>query len=237
MLFFHSPPLSFDACPVCGGTEFDFHPVLGTELIAAWRLSAEEVDYINRQQGHLCLACHANLRARTLAAALTEHFGFSGTLKAFCASRRARTLRLLELNEAGALSPWLSPLRRHTLARYPEVDMQALPYSDGSWDVVLHSDVLEHVADPLLALQECRRVLALGGVLLYTIPIVHGRLSLSRQGLPPSYHGTPGMEQADMLVHTEYGADFWLQPVVAGFRKVGLFTLGGPEAIAVVCKK
>ncbi len=237
MLFFRSPPPSPDACPVCGGTEFDLRPVLGTELIAAWQLSSEEAGYINRQQGHLCLACRANLRARTLAAALTEHFGFSGTLKAFCASRRARALRLLELNEAGALSPWLSTLRRHTLARYPEVDMQALPYTDGRWDVVLHSDVLEHVADPLLALRECRRVLAPGGVLLYTIPIVHGRLSHGRQGLSPSYHGAPGGEQADMLVHTEYGADFWLQPVAAGFRKIGLFTLGGPEAIAVVCEK
>lgn len=39
------------------------------------------------------------------------------------------------------------------------------------------------------------------------------------------------------LVHTDYDADFWLQPMTAGFRKIRLFILGGPEAIAVVCGK
>lgn len=226
------------SCPVCGGMEFEQRPVLGEALISAWQLSPDEAAYIDQQQGHLCLACQSNLRSRTLAAALMNHFSFVGTLRDFCAtSRYARSLRLLELNEAGHLSPWLASLCRHTLARYPDVDMQSLPYADASWEVVLHSDVLEHVADPLRGLQECRRVLAPGGVLLYTIPIVHGRLSRSRQSLPHSYHGAPGQVQTDWQVHTEYGADFWLQPMSVGFRKISLFTLGGPEAVAVVCEK
>lgn len=218
--------------------EFTQLSVLGEELIATWQLAPDEVTYIDRQQGHLCLACQSSLRCRTLAAALLDHFDFAGTLQDFCTSfRRTRSLRLLELNEAGRLSPCLALLRGHVLACYPAVDMQALPYADASWGVVLHSDVLEHVADPLLGLRECHRVLKPGGVLLYTIPIVHGRLSCTRRGLQPSHHGAPGKTQADWLVHTEYGADFWLQPMAAGFGKVDLFSLGGPEAVAVVCKK
>lgn len=227
-----------NSCAVCGGTEFEQRSVLGEELIGSWQLAPDEVAYVDRQQGHLCLDCQSNLRSRTLAAALLNHFHFTGTLRDFCAtSRRSRSLCLLELNEAGSLSPWLALLRGHTLARYPEVDMQALPYDDASWDVVLHSDVLEHVANPVPGLRECHRVLVPGGVLLYTIPIVHGRLSRTRQGLPSSYHGAPGKTQTDWLVHTEYGADFWLQPMAAGFGKISLFTLGGPEAVTVVCEK
>lgn len=237
-LFFRSLSRPVGGCPVCGGMEFEQRPVLGEELITSWQLAPDEAAYIDRQQGHLCLACQSNLRSRTLAAALLDHFGFVGTLRDFCVtSRRFRSPRLLELNEAGGLSLWLASLRRHTLACYPEVDMQALPYADASWEVVLHSDVLEHVADPLLALRECHRILVPGGVLIYTIPIVHGRLSRTRQDMPPSYHGAPGQTQEDWLVHTEYGADFWLQPMAAGFGKISLFTLGGPEAVAVVCEK
>ena len=49
----------------------------------------------------------------------------------------------------------------------PQVDdvgaVEALPYPDGSFDVVLCTQVLEHVADPRRAVAEIARVLAPGG--------------------------------------------------------------------------
>lgn len=223
---------------MCGGTTFEQQKVLWEELIADWQMTIDEVAYIDRQQGHTCIACQSNLRSRTLAAALLDHLGFPGNLQELCTtSRQTRSLRLLELNEAGNLSSWLTHFRRHTLARYPEVDMQNLPYRSESWEIVLHSDVLEHVPNPLLGLRECHRVLVSGGVLIYTIPILYGRLSRTRQGLPTSYHGAPGKSQQDWMVQTEYGADFWLQPIEAGFKKVGLYTMDSPESLALVCEK
>lgn len=211
--------------------------VLGKELVSAWQLSDEEADYINRQQGHVCTACQSNLRSRTMAAAVLDHYRFSGILADFCVSRRARHLRILELNEAGSLSPWLGGLPKHTLARYPDVDIHSLPYADGSYEAILHSDVLEHVQKPVLGLQECFRVLASDGVLFYTVPVVHGRLSRTREGLAPSYHGLSDQTMDDWLVRTEYGADFWIQPIAAGFRRIGLFTLGGADTVTIVCTK
>lgn len=237
-LFCHPVMRSPGSCPVCGGTAFDQRIVLWGQLITDWQLSIDEVAYINRQQGHICIACQSNLRSRTLALALMDCFGYAGTLQEFCASSRyARSLHLLEVNQAGSLSPFLKRLRQHTLACYPDVDMQALPYNSETWEIVLHSDVLEHVADPLLGLKECYRVLVAGGHLVYTIPVVYGRLKRSRQGLKPSYHGAFGMAQHDWMVQTEYGADFWCEPIKAGFRKVSLITMDGPEALALVCKK
>lgn len=236
---FSRPNLRFAGnCPVCGGTTYEQRTVLGKDLIADWQLTSDEVGYIDRQQGHICVTCQSNLRSRTLAAALLDYFGFTGTLRKFCtSSRQARSQRLLELNEAGSLSSCLTHFRRHALARYPDVDMQALPYPSESWEIVLHSDVLEHVPNPLLGLRECYRVLVAGGLLIYTIPIVYGRLTRTRQGLAASYHGAPGQSQQDWMVQTEYGADFWRQPIEAGFKKIGLFTLGGPDALALVCEK
>ncbi len=222
-------------CPVCGGDRFEQRTALGSQLVRDWALTEEEHTLVERQQAHICLGCGANLRSRTLAAALLDWFGHPGTLESYCRHPRRPHPRLLELNEAGTLTPWLSRLRHHTLARYPEVDMQALPYPDASWDVILHSDVLEHIPDPIQALEECRRVLKTRGCLLYTVPLLPQRLTRTRRGLPPSYHGAPDDERPDWLVATEYGADFWLHPLTAGFRDVSLVTLGGPESIAIRC--
>jgi SAM-dependent methyltransferase len=49
-------------------------------------------------------------------------------------------------------------------------DVQALPFPSGSMDLVLATDVVEHVVDDLRALQEICRVLAPGGKALITVP-------------------------------------------------------------------
>lgn len=49
--------------------------------------------------------------------------------------------------------------------RFEVGDVFALPYDDGSFDVVHAHQVLQHLSDPVLALQEMWRVLAPGGVL------------------------------------------------------------------------
>ena len=115
--------------------------------------------------------------------------------------------------------------------------MQNLPYADGSFDLVLHSDTLEHVSDPLLGLSECHRVLRPGGWCCFTIPIVTKRLTRSRAGMSPSYHGLPADEKHDYQVHTEYGSDFWEQVLAAGFDACCVFTVEFPTAQAIAARK
>ncbi len=115
--------------------------------------------------------------------------------------------------------------------------MQALPYQTDSFDLILHSDTLEHVAQPLLALAECKRVLQPGGALCFTVPIIIGRLSRSRAGLPPSYHGAPTTGADDYRVQTEFGADAWTYLIQAGFEAVSLNAVDFPSALAMSAKK
>ena len=49
-------------------------------------------------------------------------------------------------------------------------DICALPYSDMSFDIVLATDVIEHVADDLAAVSEIFRVLRPGGKAIFTVP-------------------------------------------------------------------
>jgi ubiquinone/menaquinone biosynthesis C-methylase UbiE len=94
------------------------------------------------------------------------------TLKDFAERSATRNLAVLEINEAGSLSPVLRQFAGYTLASYPAVDIHAMPYPDDTFDLVIHSDVLEHVVDPIRALAECRRVLRPGAVLCFTVPTV-----------------------------------------------------------------
>ena len=63
----------------------------------------------------------------------------------------------------------------HVRARYPRVDMRhgnlaSLPLADGSVDVVVNFQVIEHLWDQTQFVTECLRVLRPGGVLLMSTP-------------------------------------------------------------------
>lgn len=224
-------------CSVCGGTAFVHDRVLWDTLIAEWQLSPEEADYIDRQQGTHCTVCSSNLRSIALANAIRASVGTTLILREFVLHPAAQLLRVLEINEAGSLSPVLRSLAGHTLASYPQTDIHALPDRDGTFDLVVHSDTLEHVSHPVHALTECRRVLKPSGSLCFTVPTVVGRLSRSREGLPKSYHGSAETDRDDFVVHTEFGADVWAYVVRAGFAEVSLYSVEYPCALALSARR
>ncbi len=202
------PSSLLEVCPACGGRQFTAETILWPELLDDWKLSPGEVDYINLQQGFSCVSCKNNLRSMTLAAAVTRAFGFDGSLEHLCARNSAiRQLTVIEMNPAGNLSSFLRLLPRHALHSFPQTDMRQMSFASASIDIIIHSDTLEHVSDSRAALRESHRVLKPGGRLFYTVPIVVGRLTRTRQGLPPSYHGNPNTSPDDFKVETEYGAD------------------------------
>lgn len=223
-------------CSVCGGTVFADRPVLWDKLVAEWQLAPHERTYIDRQQGTCCTSCGANLRSIALADAIRATFGTTLTLSDFVTSE-AKDLAVLEINEAGNLSSVLQQIPGHILANYPAIDIHAMPYSDDTFDLVVHSDTLEHVANPIRALEECRRVLRPGAAFCFTIPTIVERLSRSRAGLSKSYHGNPEMPADDHIVHTEFGADMWTYVFRAGFSAVSINAVDYPAALALSARK
>lgn len=227
-----SPPY----CPVCGGSEFSHHVVLWPELIEAWQLSVSEVDYVNRQQGTHCTACGNNLRAMALAAAVMDAYDHENfTLAEFCDV--GNPLQVLEINRAANLTSVFQRLPGHRLVEYPQFDMEALNIEQASFDLVVHSDTLEHVRNPVRGLRECRRVLKPGGICVFTVPVIVDRFSRRRDGLPASYHGGPDVSCSDQIVYTEFGADFWKPVLEAGFLQCAIHAFEYPTALAIIAKK
>ena len=229
-MFSMAKQLNALVCGVCSGTEFSERHVLWSSLITEWQLSPVEVDYVDRQQGTTCNKCGSNLRSVALANAIRAHLKDESLLQEIV--ERGRSESILEINEAGNLSPILRRFSGHVLAAYPEVDIHYLPYGDRSFDLVVHSDTLEHVDNPVHALEECRRVLKPGGALCFTLPIIVARMSRNRAGLAKSHHGNPTAPSDDFAVRTEFGADAWTYLMEAGFSTVSIHAVGYPAATA-----
>ena len=49
---------------------------------------------------------------------------------------------------------------------------KGLPFKDGVCDIIFMSNVLEHIANPLLLLRECFRILRPGGLIIGTVPFL-----------------------------------------------------------------
>lgn len=227
---------SMSKCPVCGGGDFIYKRVLWQGLIAEWQLSEFEAAYIDRQQGFHCVKCGGNLRSMALADAIVMSYGYQGTLDEFCRASSNAGLKVLEINAAGTLTKHFKVMPEHRLVNYPEFDMTKLDIDSASFDLVIHSDTLEHINYPETAMKECRRVLRKNGRCIFTIPIIVGRLTRSRAGLNNSFHGCANDEASDLLVHTEFGADFWTTILSAGFKSCSVYCLEYPAGLAIEAK-
>lgn len=62
-----------------------------------------------------------------------------------------------------------------TIGRYTKLDYEsditAIPVPDGSFDIILCTEVLEHVPEPIVAIKEMARILRPGGRLFMTAPL------------------------------------------------------------------
>ncbi|MBK7331213.1 MAG: class I SAM-dependent methyltransferase [Betaproteobacteria bacterium] len=227
-----SKPGKVTRCVVCGSDELHYVEELSAALVGEWELSGRRSGLrepaagtaVRQLRQHVALH-GAGCRA---ASALWRHRHLRGVFGIACRATAARTG---DQRLAAWHGFWPGP--GHVFAKFPEVDMQRLPHADDAFDLVVHSDTLEHVPDPLQGLAECRRVLRVGGACVFAVPIIVGRLTRSRAGLAPSYHGNPE-GGGGYLVHTEFGADAWTWPFAAGFSECRIVGLEHPAAHALI---
>lgn len=107
--------------------------------------------------------------------------------------------------------------------------IEALSFGDASQDLILHFDVIEHVADAGAAFREIHRALRVHGMMVFTCPFYHalGKNTVRaevRNGeihhfLPEAYHGNPLSDKGSFVfIHPSWELIDTIY--AAGFRKV-----------------
>lgn len=189
-----------------------------------------------------CASCRGSLRYRDQAQILVDEFG-NGLHLGLSQVARAGLLASLSIYEVGIQGPFKRILSPHAnyINSYLWEDTQPGHYRDGvrcedltrltfdreSFDVVLSSDVMNHVFDPDRAFAEIFRVLKPGGIHVFTIPttwpipaesVTRARLSGAKVEhlLPERYHRAGDGSQS--LVVTEFGATLPRTLSTMGYR-------------------
>lgn len=189
-----------------------------------------------------CRACGASLRYRHQAAVLLGLYGDRfDSLADLVEDASFRALDVYEPGLIGAFRALLGSLPGYTQSYYwPGIlpgevhdgvrceNLQALTFPDCAFDLLITSDVFEHVRDPWAAFREIFRVLRPGGRHVFTVPFqwplpstsVH-RVDTSGPEdihlMPPVYHGSP-VDPSGSLVYTDFGLDLPERLRQIGFR-------------------
>jgi SAM-dependent methyltransferase len=184
------------------------------------------------RETYSCAACRASLREREQASALLDCFfrGRFETLRgAVARADQPQAAVVYEPGTTGALRKCLKLLPHYMQSDYyaedhrhraspaiPHQDLQALTFASESIDLVVSSDILEHVRRPETAFAEIARVLRPGGLHVFTVPMqdplpaktvsrVDTRGDVDVPLLPQAYHGDG--KGGRSLVYTDFGLD------------------------------
>lgn len=242
-------------CNVCGyrGNKYQLRSVIPTALAAEWQLTSEEIKRFNRRESLFCPQCHNSARTRALAAAIMKALPFPSvsTFDDWVDHTDRKHLKVAEINSCGQLHVYLKRIHNLSYSEFIPKDrflkrlenllkgishqnIESLSYPDSSFDLVLHSEVLEHVNDPAQALNECRRILKPGGICLFTTPLIRSRQTKQKVRVAngqkqylsnPSFHGSG---ESDYLVYWEFGGDIikkWHAEVVFSNKADELYVL------------
>ena len=183
------------------------------------------------RENYRCTTCGASLRYREQARVILSFYSRheSRHIRDLIKENEFSALRIYEPGLIGPFRKYFQVLDHYVTSffwndvapgEYSEgiqcQDLTRLTYDDSSFDLVLTSDIFEHVRRPLEGFQEINRVLKPGGMHIFSIPVQHpmpakmvSRVDTSGEEdihiLPPHYHGAP--KGGKSLVYTDFGGD------------------------------
>lgn len=180
-------------------------------------ICGKQVDFIIDDNAALlrdaiCQECHASLRVSDVVGVLRKE------MSEYQSEHHCQP-RILNLCSRGAVHELYHQMKGYVCGEYFDgvksgerkgdilcIDLQNIPFEKDSFDIVITEDVLEHVNDIYQALGEINRVLRLGGLHIFTVPVHENIVTMSRKRKPEVYHGDP-LRSEGALVITDFGRD------------------------------
>jgi len=225
-------------CPVCGeesGMDYDFPDVRIRKLHGIGLL----------RETLCCKSCGATMRDRQMALGLLDAVE-SVSRQHRNTLRELRddpvvSVRILDTDSFSPLNQILRGMPGYSHSQYKSelggvsrlpdgslnVDLLSMPFEDGSFDIIMTSDVMEHVAEDDRAHREIYRCLAPSGVYVFTVPY-DGTMEGTRRLTLPSgnpagpffvelhVHGDPH-SSSGIIAHRIYGSAFLREMTAIGY--------------------
>ncbi len=182
------------------------------------------------RENYECAGCGSTLRYRHQAEVLVTLYSRAGgkALSGLVHEPQFRELSVYEPGITGPFRTYLSSLPDYIQSYYRAdvapggfrhgircEDLEQLTLQDRSVDLVITSDIFEHVRRPWHAFAEVHRILRPGGRHVFTVPFdpkhaTRPRVDVSDDGdvllMPRRYHGSP-VDPDGSLVYTDFGQD------------------------------
>lgn len=193
------------------------------------------------REGYSCEHCRASMRYRGQADLLVLLFGKSKNtcLAELAADPEFSKLSIFEPGLTGPFRTFFESFENYQNSFFwgdvelgTERDgvrcenLEKLTLADDTIDLMISSDILEHVRKPMDAFKETHRVLKTGGVHVFSVPAQAPLRSITRKRVDtttdedifleePHYHGDGVGGRS--LVYTEFGRDLVEQLLAIGF--------------------
>lgn len=178
------------------------------------------------REHYRCQGCRAQLRYHGQARSILTRYAPEG-VTSLAVLRNEATFAALDIYEPGTRGPFRRHLRglaNYVASEYDgdvapgtsvdglrSEDLMALTFDDNTFDLVITSDVFEHVRHPERGFAEIHRVLRPGASHVFTIPLNHPMRPTTRARVdtsgPDDIHLLEPHHHAGHLVYTDFGAD------------------------------
>jgi hypothetical protein len=219
-------------CPVCGEQSTPLYDFPDLELRREHKIG--EV-----RETLQCRECFSSMRARSLALALLEHLKCHSSIAALAVSGLGN-IRILDTDNFSAMSKLLRGDSKYVICSYlPDhpwgkeiepnyfnINLERIDFDDASFDIVLTSDVMEHVRDSDAAHAEIYRILSPGGAYIFNVPFDEREAKnitmVDTSGdedvflVEPQYHGDP--LTGGILAYRVFGRELIEKLEVLGFE-------------------
>jgi SAM-dependent methyltransferase len=209
------------------------------------------------REGYCCTKCKASLRYRGQADAILRFYSRAGsaTIAELVTEPQFAHVDLWEPGVLGPFRAYFGELPNYVVSAFwSDVrpgderdglrceDLMALTFADDSFDLVITSDIFEHVRKPYVGFAEVHRVLRPGGWHIFSVPVQEPmrastveRVDTSGDEdvyiLEPHYHHGPGPDDSRHIVYNDFGRDLLARLAGVGFdTEVIRFEAANPEA-------
>lgn len=177
-------------CIVCGeNVVFRYSSwSIDKKLLRSWANTTHNDEFLFRES-MFCVNCFSSKRVRLLASVIISHYSKNkiNSVKGLLQDTFFQTIKILSINTIGStdsFSDFIKSLTNLYTTTYNKSrpmgevidglinqDIKSLTFENNDFDLVIHSDTLEHIFDYEKALSEIYRVLKPGGASIFTVPI------------------------------------------------------------------